>query len=120
MTKLLLLCTTFVLSSLAFETEYFQGKHLYFAKGCANCHGTQAEGSSYYPKLAHIKQELLLQKLEDFKSKKANSQKAEIMFTFANSLQKEEMHQITKFLSTYKDESSEKYKIDDDILGSVE
>lgn len=104
----------------AFESEYMQGKHLYFAKGCANCHGTEAEGSSYYPKLANKKEQILLQKLEDFKRGKASSQKAEIMFSFANSLQKSEMQRITKFLSTYKKENPDKYRISEDILGSVE
>lgn len=116
----ILLYTILLLHLFAFETEYLQGKHLYFAKGCANCHGTEAEGSSEYPKLAHQEQKLLLKKLEDFKSKKANSQEAEIMFTFANSLQKEEMLRITKFLSSYKKEDSDKYRISEDILGSVD
>ena len=120
MKKNLFLFIILAINSFAFETEYEKGENLYFEKGCANCHGTEAEGNNYYPKLANKKQKILLQKLKDFKNGKASSQKAEIMFTFADSLQDKEMQYITKFLSRYKEETTDKYKISDDILGSVD
>lgn len=113
---LLLLC----LHVSAYESSYDKGRNLYFDKACANCHGTEAEGNSYYPKLANKKQSILMKKLKDFQRGKASSQKAEIMFGFARELNEKELQYITKFLSEYKQEKNDKYEVSDDILGSVD
>ena len=105
---------------LATSAQYKKGNNLYFQKGCSNCHGTNAEGSSYYPKLANKKQFFLIKKLKEFREGKASSQTAEIMFTFANSLTQKEINNLVIFLSQHKKDTSNKYKIDDDILGSVD
>ncbi|MEN4052895.1 MULTISPECIES: c-type cytochrome [Sulfurimonas] len=99
---------------------YEQGKDLYYQNGCNNCHGTEAEGSSYYPRLANKKEGYLIEKLEAFKKGEAKSQKAEIMFTFAKGLNEKEIAAIASFLSTFEKDTSDKYEISDDILGSVD
>jgi cytochrome c553 len=99
------------------STSYESGKHLYYANGCANCHGTNAEGSSYYPKLANKKEEFLTKKLEDFKKGIAATQKQEIMFTFAKPLTQTDIKDLTSFLANFKQEDSSKYDIEEDLLG---
>jgi len=98
-------------------TPYQAGKTLYYANGCGNCHGTNAEGSSYYPKLANKKQAFLIKKLTDFKHGIAQSQKQEIMFTFAKPLSKKDIQNITLFLSKYKKDNSKEYDVEEDLLG---
>lgn len=120
MYKIVLFLFLTIININAFETEYDLGRTLYYAKGCANCHGTEAEGSSYYPKLAEKKEKFIVQRLQEFQKGVARSQKAEIMFTFANALNKKEIIQISKFLSKYKKDTTDKYKVSDDILGSVD
>ena len=99
------------------ETAYEKGRSLYFANGCANCHGTNGEGSSYYPKLANKKQKFLTKKLQNFKNGIAESQKQEIMFTFAKPLTQEDIKNITTYLTNYKAEKSDKYDVEEDLLG---
>lgn len=99
------------------ESSYEKGRTLYYANGCANCHGTNAEGSSYYPKLANKKQAYLSDKLHNFKKGIASTQKQEIMFTFADPLSKEDIKNITEFLSSFKKDNSDKYDVEEDLLG---
>ena len=110
----------FPLLLLASQNDYDKGRELYFQKGCGNCHGTQAEGSSYYPKLANRSQKYLIKKLINFKNGIASSQKQEIMFTFAKSLKKEDIQDIALYLSHYKVESAKDYEISDELLGSMD
>ena len=108
------------LSTLLFAGEnkaYQEGANLYFANGCANCHGTNAEGSSYYPRLANRKAQILIKKLEDFKNGIADTQKQEIMFTFAKPLSKQDIKNITYYLSHFKKENTDKYNVEEDLLG---
>ena len=105
---------------LAAQNDYERGKELYFQKGCGNCHGTQAEGSSYYPKLANRPQKYLIKKLTNFKNGIASSQKQEIMFTFTKSLEKEDIKNIALYLSQHRVESAKSYEIDDELLGSMD
>lgn len=111
----LLAGTTLILQ--ASDTSYEKGRTLYYANGCANCHGTNAEGSSYYPKLANKKQDFLKEKLANFKRGVAMTQKQEIMFTFANTLSKKDIANISYFLNNFKKEESDKYEIEEDLLG---
>jgi cytochrome c553 len=99
------------------NTSYQAGRDLYYANGCANCHGTNAEGSSYYPKLANKKQKYLIQKLDNFKKGIATTQKQEIMFTFAKPLTQTEIKNLTDFLSHFKKDDSSKYDVEEDLLG---
>lgn len=99
------------------QTSYEIGKNLYFANGCGNCHGTNAEGSSYYPKLANKKQSRLIKKLNNFKNGIASTQKQEIMFTFAKPLTKRDITNITTYLSNFKMDNTDKYDVQEDLLG---
>ncbi len=101
----------------ASESAYEQGRDLYFQNGCANCHGTNAEGSSYYPKLANKKKKYLTDKLENFKKGIADTQKQEIMFIFVKPLSQQDMEDITYYLSHFKKENTDKYKVEEDLLG---
>jgi len=101
----------------ASESTYVQGRNLYFQNGCANCHGTNAEGSSYYPKLAHKKRKYLIAKLENFKKGIANTQKQEIMFTFAQTLTQKDIMNIANYLTNFKKDNSDKYNVEEDLLG---
>lgn len=96
---------------------YQKGAHLYFANGCANCHGTNAEGSSYYPRLANRKQKTLIKKLQNFKNGLADTQKQEIMFTFAKPLSQQNIEDITYYLSHFTKIDTDKYDVEDDLLG---
>jgi len=118
--KILLLVILLSLHVTANQNSYDKGKNLYFDKACSNCHGTEAEGSSYYPKLANKKQNILIKKLKEFQQGKARSQKAEIMFSFARSLNEQELKDITYFLANYQQETNANYEVSDDILGSVD
>ena len=111
-----LLCTF----SLLVASSYTQGRNIYYQKGCANCHGTQAEGSGTYPRLANKRKSFIVRKLNEFKQGKATSQTAEMMFSFANSLSYEDVKNISIFLSDFRKDTSAKYKISDDILGSAD
>lgn len=115
---LLFLLLSFSSFLLAGENKIYQkGANIYFANGCGNCHGTNAEGSSYYPRLANKKQKVLIKKLQNFKNGIANTQKQEIMFTFAKPLSKQEIEDITYYLSHFKKEKTDKYDVEDDLLG---
>ncbi len=96
---------------------YALGKNLYFEHGCSNCHGTNAEGSSYYPRLAHQKQDYLIQKLNAFKKGIAMTQKQEIMFTFVKPLDQKDFKNLSIYLSKLKKDTSKKYDIEEDLLG---
>ncbi len=96
---------------------YELGKNLYFEHGCSNCHGTNGEGSSYYPRLAHQKQDDLMQKLNNFKKGIAMTQKQEIMFTFVKSLNQKDFKNLSIYLSKLKKDTSKKYDIEEDLLG---
>jgi len=117
MKKIILVCI-FILP--LYSSPYSDGKNLYYAKGCANCHGTQAEGSGNFPKLANKKQKYLLQKLKSFQNGKSNTQMGQMMFSFAKSLNKKELKSITIYLSQHKEDNSDKYRVSEDILGSVD
>ena len=99
------------------NSSYEKGKSIYYANGCANCHGTNAEGSSYYPKLANKQSDFLMKKLVDFKKGIAATQKQEIMFTFAQALTDKEIKNIVDFLSNFKQDDSDKYEVEEDLLG---
>lgn len=99
------------------SVSYELGKRLYYANGCANCHGTNAEGSSYYPKLANKKEVFLTKKLQDFKNGISQTQKQEIMFTFAKSLTQKDIQNLSYFLSHFKKDNSNKYEVHPDLLG---
>ena len=97
--------------------SYDNGRSIYYANGCANCHGTNAEGSSYYPKLANKKENYLREKLINFKKGVATTQKQEIMFTFADALSSKDIVEITYFLANFKKDASNKYDVEEDLLG---
>ena len=111
---LLLLCVSL------YSSQYVAGRDLYFQKGCANCHGVQAEGSGTYPKLANNSHNSLIKNLKGFQNGKSNSQAGQIMFTFAKSLTNNELNNISFFLSNYKKDDSTKYEISDEHLGGLD
>ena len=114
---LFLLLSLSILLSAEENKAYQKGANLYFANSCGNCHGTNAEGSSYYPRLANRKQKILIKKLQNFKNGIASTQKQEIMFTFAKPLSKQDIKYITYYLSHFKKENTDKYEVEDDLLG---
>lgn len=119
---IMLLCIFFTASTLTAsnitdDKRYKSGKGLYFANGCGNCHGTNAEGSSYYPKLANKKYDFLVNKLQQFQKGIATTQKQEIMFTFANALSKQDVYDISFYLSHFVMDNPDDYKIQEDLLG---
>jgi len=65
-------------------------------------------------------QNYLINKLKRFQQGKSNSQNGEIMFEFARRLNTQEMKDISNFLSNHTKDTSTKYDISDDILGSVD
>ena len=116
--KLIFLLSTLVL--LLSASSYERGKSIYFQNGCSGCHGIEAEGSGRNPKLANQLQNNLINKLKRFQQGKSNSQNGEIMFEFARRLNTQEMKDISNFLSNHTKDTSTKYDISDDILGSVD
>ncbi len=118
--RIVLLITVYILILSASELQYKEGRNLYYDKSCSNCHGTMAEGSGKNPKLANRPKKHLIKKLKDFQNGKSNTQMGQIMFSFARSLNKKDIDDISTYLSTLKEETSDKYKISDDILGSVD
>jgi len=115
--KHLLLVGTLLCRLFADMESYKEGEHLYFQKGCNNCHGTNAEGSSYYPPLARKNKSYLKEKLLAFKRGKASSQKAEVMFTFTKNLNEMQIEKLSSFLAEFQETDTQKYQISDDILG---
>ncbi len=118
--KVVLLILIYTLILCANSLEYEAGRDLYYGKGCSSCHGTNAEGSGQNPKLANRPKEYLMKKLVDFQNGKSNTQSGQIMFSFARSLNQKDINDISTYLSTLKKETSDKYDISDDILGSVD
>ncbi|MBA1438529.1 MAG: c-type cytochrome [Epsilonproteobacteria bacterium] len=112
---LLFFCT--LLAAAQNNKQYEEGKSLYYANSCANCHGTNGEGSGYYPKLANKKQAFLQKKLLDFKKGIATTQKQEIMFTFAKPLSQDDIENLTYFLANFTKEDGSKYDVEEDLLG---
>ncbi len=115
--KKTLLILPLVCAVLAAAPDAEKGRTLYYAHGCGNCHGTDAEGSSYYPALANRPESYLADKLKKFKKGIAASQKQEIMFTFAGALSGKEIEDIAAFLSHFEKEDPERYKVEEDLLG---
>ena len=74
-------------------------------------------GEQLLSKLANKKQKRLIKKLQNFKNGIADTQKQEIMFTFAKPLSKKEIEDITYYLSHFKKEKTDKYEVKDDLLG---
>ncbi len=99
------------------SNNYEVGKALYNDRGCSNCHGTYAEGSGSYPKLANRSKKFLLYKLKEFRAGRSTKQIQQVMFGFAKNLNDKEMDALTTFLSNYKEESNDKYQLDYDIIG---
>ena len=118
--KVVLLITIYILGLCASELQYTAGRNLYYDKSCSNCHGTKAEGSGEVPKLANRPKRYLVKKLLEFQNGQSNTQMGQIMFSFARSLNQKDIDDISTYLSTLKKETSDKYKISDDILGSVD
>ena len=90
---------------------YETGRELYFAKGCNGCHGVKAEGVHEYPALAKRDKEILVRKLEQFRSGVSMNQQQELMIGFARDLNDDEIDALTTFLSTFKDDQQERYDI---------
>ena len=111
---LILLVFTFTLFA---SSSYENGHFLYNAKGCSNCHGTNAEGSNEVPRLANKSKKILVSKLRRFQAGIATNQNQQIMIGFAQGLSDKELDDITNFLSTYKKSSNKKYKLQEDIMG---
>ena len=118
--KVVLLISIYILILCANELQYEAGRDLYYDKSCSNCHGTKAEGSGEVPKLANRPKSNLIKKLKEFQNGKSNTQRGQIMFSFARSLNQKDIDDISTYLSTLKKETSDKYEISDDILGSVD
>lgn len=107
-----------ILTSLFGSTsDYESGRILYNAKGCSNCHGTNAEGSGEFPKLANKSKKLLVTKLKRFRAGISTNQNQQLMFGFAKSLSDKEIDEIATFLSEYKQGSNDRYKTNYNILG---
>ncbi len=104
----------------ATDNSYEKGRILYIDKACSNCHGTNAEGSNIYPKLANRLKNLLTQKLQQFQEGKFDTQTQEIMFGFVKSLTKQDIDDLSTYLANYQKESEKKYKLDASLLGSVD
>ncbi len=85
------------------------GKILFTKYGCYGCHGTNAEGSSTYPKLANLPISYIEKKLWEYKEEKVNSNRADIMKPFAKPLTKKEIEALAEFLHNIKNENEEKY-----------
>ena len=115
--KKTLLILPLVCAALAAAPDAGKGRTLYYAHGCGNCHGTDAEGSSYYPALANKPESYLAGKLKKFKKGIAASQKQEIMFTFAGALSDKDIEDIAAFLYHFKKEDSSRYEVEEDLLG---
>ena len=114
---ILLCCSCALLLAQPIDKRYETGKGVYFANGCGNCHGTNAEGSSYYPKLANKPYPFLVDRLQKFQQGIAQTQKQEIMFTFANALSKQQLLDVSYFLSRFVPDNPDNYKIEEDLLG---
>lgn len=117
MKKFTLVLLLLIHIALANDKSYEEGKILYFSNGCGNCHGTEAEGSSYYPRLSNKTESFLVDKLQKFKNGIATTQKQEIMFTFAKPLNDNEIIALSHYLSTYHKEYTNKYDVQEDLLG---
>ncbi|WP_428738953.1 c-type cytochrome [Sulfurimonas sp.] len=113
--KKLLILLVFTLT--LFGSSYENGHFLYNAKGCSNCHGTNAEGSNEVPRLANKSKKFLVSKLKGFQAGIATNQNQQIMIGFAQGLSDKELDDITNFLSTYKQSSNKKYKLSEDVMG---
>lgn len=104
MLKLSLLLIPLCLISAA--DDYKSGKNLYFAKGCSGCHGISASGTNQYPSLAFRRKPFLMSKLKNYRSKKGETQQAQLMIPFATGLSDKEIDLITTFLSEYHENKS--------------
>lgn len=91
--------------------SYKMGKNLYFAKGCSGCHGISAGGTNQYPSLAFRRKPFLINKLNNYRAKKGDTQQAQMMIPFAMGLSDKEIDYLTTFLSEY-NENKSTYKPD--------
>ncbi|MDF1883461.1 cytochrome c [Sulfurimonas sp. SAG-AH-194-C21] len=101
---ILLLFLTF--TSIFAETSYEKGKKLYISSACYSCHGHKLEGIHRYPYLANRAKGYMSYKLKHFRAKKADTQRQEMMITFAVGLSDEDIDNLTTYFRDYVDEKN--------------
>jgi len=92
------------------KTSYEKGKELYLSKACYACHGHKLEGIHNYPYLANRAKGFLSYKLKYFRSRKADTQRQEMMIDFALGLSDEDIDNLTTYFNDYvEDNLKERY-----------
>lgn len=105
---ILLLFLTF--TSIFAQSSYEKGKNLYISSACYSCHGHKLEGIHRYPYLANRAKGYMTYKLKYFRAKKADSQRQEMMISFAVGLSDEDIDDLTTYFRDYVDvENAESY-----------
>jgi mono/diheme cytochrome c family protein len=90
-----MICVLCALPSFAFSQKESEqaGANLFRDKGCAYCHGTNAQGTAKGPSLAHVRKTLQAPKIAD--QIMNGGQK---MPSFSDSLSNDEVAQLVAFL----------------------
>ncbi len=81
------------------EMLYTKGQMIFNEHGCFSCHGSNAEGSSDYPRLAGRSKKYLIQKLKGYREGTIHSKRAHIMHRYAKKLSDKDIEALAEFLS---------------------
>ena len=89
-------------------------RQLYLKNGCNACHGMYAEGIGAAPKLAGVREEVLMERLRNLQNGKTRSAFGTIMISFAKALDENQTKAMAKYLSGLKKhEPEERYEEDE-------
>ena len=93
------------------------GEKIYISKGCYGCHGIKGEGIDTYPKLANKPFAYLIDRLEKLKRGIGQTSKRDLMIPFAKNLTKDEIEEVSKYLSNINKKKIKEEEVADEYLG---
>lgn len=106
MNRVFTILIVFSFSLFGEDNLYLEGEQLYFAKGCLNCHGTEAKGLHTYPSLANRSKWDLKRRLLKFRAGFEASQQSLLMIPFAKELSDRDIELLSYFLENIKEAKS--------------
>jgi len=115
MQKAVLLLIVWTFSLFGEDPQYNRGEMLYFTKGCNGCHGPSAEGGGNVPRLAQQGQNILINRLDFFRSGNVSSQTQEMMVQFTLKLSDKEIEDLSYFFHNHHIDTKE--EVSSELLG---
>ena len=99
MKKLIIVCFTIVLPTLAYAQDFGAGKNKYAS--CTACHGVKGQGG-VGPKLQGQKSEVVVKKLTAYKNKEKVGPQSQMMWGLAAAMSEADIKNIAAYTATLK------------------